>query len=128
MAENDTRPVNLDLFKFSWPVTAMASIAHRICAVISWVGLGITLYTLRIISQSATQFDQFLGLLQTSFLVQFVAWGLLSAFGYYCIGTIKHVSQDMGYFEELDSGRMVSWLSLILGVALSILIGVFVWA
>ena len=46
MAAKDTRPVNLDLTKFSFPITAIASIMHRICAVISWVGLGLP-YTWR---------------------------------------------------------------------------------
>jgi len=43
---SDNRPVNLDLGTVSFPITAIASILHRICAVISWVGLGFLLCAL----------------------------------------------------------------------------------
>ncbi|MGB1191699.1 MAG: succinate dehydrogenase, cytochrome b556 subunit [Pseudomonadales bacterium] len=128
MANNDSRPVDIQFGKFSWPVTAIASISHRISAVIIWVGLGIVLATLYFVSQSEESFDQVFIVLKTYFLAQFVVWGLLSAFGYYCMGTIKHLIQDMGYCEEFASGKIISWVAIILGLALSVLAGVYVWA
>ena len=127
MAQND-RPIDIQFGKFSWPVTAIASILHRICAVIIWVGLGISLATLYFVSQSEASFDLVVETLQSNFIAQFVVWGLLSAFGYYCMGTIKHLIQDMGYCEEFASGKIISWVAIILGLALSVLAGVYVWA
>lgn len=127
MAQND-RPIDIQFGKFSWPVTAIASILHRICAVIIWVGLGISLATLYFVSQSEASFDLVKATLQSSFTAQFIVWGLLSAFGYYCMGTIKHLIQDMGYCEEFASGKIISWVAIILGLALSVLAGVYVWA
>jgi succinate dehydrogenase / fumarate reductase cytochrome b subunit len=128
MANNDSRPIDIQFGKFSWPVTAIASISHRISAVIIWVGLGVVLTTLYFVSQSEESFDQVFIALKTYFLAQFVVWGLLSAFGYYCMGTIKHLIQDMGYCEEFASGKIISWVAIILGLALSVLAGVYVWA
>ncbi len=127
MAQND-RPIDIQFGKFSWPVTAIASILHRICAVIIWVGLGISLATLYFVSQSEASLDLVKATLQSSFTAQFIVWGLLSAFGYYCMGTIKHLIQDMGYCEEFASGKIISWVAIILGLALSVLAGVYVWA
>ena len=127
MAQND-RPIDIQFGKFSWPVTATASILHRICAVIIWVGLGISLATLYFVSQSEASLDLVKATLQSSFTAQFIVWGLLSAFGYYCMGTIKHLIQDMGYCEEFASGKIISWVAIILGLALSVLAGVYVWA
>ena len=128
MANNDSRPVDIQFGKFSWPVTAIASITHRISAVIIWVGLGIGLATLYFASQSEKSFDLVIFALETNFLAQFVAWGLLSAFGYYCMGTIKHLLQDMGYCEEFASGKIISWVAILSGLSLSVLAGVYVWA
>ena len=127
MANND-RPIDIQFGKFSWPVTAIASILHRITAVIIWVGLGISLAALYFASQSEASFNHLVSSLQSDFIVQFIVWGLLSAFGYYCMGTIKHLIQDMGYCEEFASGRVISWVAILLGLALSVLAGVYVWA
>ena len=128
MANNDSRPVDIQFGKFNWPVTAIASITHRISAVIIWVGLGIGLATLYFANQSEASFYLVVLTLQSNFLAQFVAWGLLSAFGYYCMGTIKHLLQDMGYCEEFASGKIISWVAIISGLSLSVLAGVYVWA
>ena len=127
MALNDPRPVNLDLTKFSFPVTAIASIAHRVCAVIVWVGLGFALYALSNAS-SIQDFAQFQKLMSTNFFAQFIAWGLMSALGYYVLGTAKHLIQDIGYFEDFQGGKMISWAALIGGGLISVIAGVVVWA
>jgi len=128
MANNDSRPVDIQFGKFSWPVTAIASITHRISAVIIWIGLGIGLGTLYFANQSEASFDLVFFALDSNFMAQFVAWGLLSAFGYYCMGTIKHLLQDMGYCEEFASGKIISWIAILSGLSLSVLAGVYVWA
>ena len=83
---SDNRPVNLDLGTVSFPITAIASILHRICAVISWVGLGFLLCALCYVMAGKDNYMTLVSLLETHFLVQFVAWGLLTAFAYYCLG------------------------------------------
>jgi succinate dehydrogenase / fumarate reductase cytochrome b subunit len=128
MATKNSRPVDLQLLKFSWPVTAIASITHRISAVVIWVGLGICIAALYCAVESPERFDQVADLMANNFFAQFVTWGLLTALGYYCAGTIKHLIQDMGYCEEFESGKVISWVAIISGIALSVLAGVYVWA
>jgi succinate dehydrogenase / fumarate reductase cytochrome b subunit len=125
---SDNRPVNLDLGTVSFPITAIASILHRVCAVISWVGLGFLLVALCYTLSSAEDYSVLANALQNNFLAQFVAWGLLSAFAYYCAGTIKHLIQDFGFFEDFPGGKLISWAAIVVGVVLSMLAGVLVWA
>jgi succinate dehydrogenase / fumarate reductase cytochrome b subunit len=125
---SDNRPVNLDLGTVSFPITAIASILHRVCAVISWVGLGFLLVALCYTLSSAEDYSVFANVLQNNVIAQFVAWGLLSAFAYYCAGTIKHLIQDFGFCEDFAGGKLISWAAIVVGVVLSILAGVLVWA
>lgn len=125
---SDNRPVNLDLGTVSFPITAIASILHRVCAVISWVGLGFLLCALCYALGSKDEYTILAATLETNFLAQFVAWGLLSAFGYYCAGTAKHIIQDFGFCEDFAGGKMISWVAIVSGVVLSVLAGVLVWA
>lgn len=125
---SDNRPVNLDLGTVSFPITAIASILHRVCAVISWVGLGFLLFALCYTLSSQEDYATLSSLLETNFLGQFIAWGLLTAFGYYCAGTIKHLIQDFGFCEDFTGGKIISWIAILVGVVLAVLAGVLVWA
>lgn len=124
---SDNRPVNLDLGTVRFPITAIASILHRICAVISWVGLGFLLVGLFYVLGSTEEYAALVDTLANNFLAQFVAWGLLSAFGYYCAGTVKHIIQDFGYCEDFEGGKMISTIAIAAGVVLTILAGILVW-
>ncbi|MGB5324792.1 MAG: succinate dehydrogenase, cytochrome b556 subunit [Pseudomonadales bacterium] len=128
MPANDSRPVNLDLTKFSFPVTAIASITHRICAVISWVGMGFVLLVLNRTHGSAEGQQWFTDLMANSFVAQFIAWGLLASFGYYSLATLKHIVQELGFLEDLQGGQRISWAVLAGGVVLAVIAGVYVWA
>ena len=125
---NKARPVNLNLAVFAWPITAIASILHRICAVIIWVGVGFLLAAATISLESEQGFASVVTALNTNFLVQFVVWGLATATGYYVFGTLKHLIQDMGFFEDLAGGKFISWSAITLGIITSIIIGVTLWA
>ena len=46
MAESDDRPVNLDLFSIRFPITAIASILHRISGVVLFFGTFVFMYLL----------------------------------------------------------------------------------
>lgn len=121
------RPVNLDLKTIKMPITAKASILHRISSVVLWVGLAFVLPSILVSLQSEESYQSVLALVTDNFLGQFIAWGLLTAFGYYTAATLKHVIQDMGHFEELDSGKQISGAAIVVGVVLSIVWGIWVW-
>ena len=121
------RPVNLDLTTITMPITANASILHRISAVVLWSGMAFFLSAIFVSLTSEEGFLCVKELVTENFIGQFISWGLLTAFGYYSAATLKHVIQDMGHFEELESGKMVAAAALVIGIALSIVWGVWIW-
>ncbi len=123
-----TRPVNLELSTIALPVMGVASILHRISAVIIWVAAAFFLLSLYISFSSADGFQQMQSLLAESFVVQFFTWGFMTAMGYYIAGGIKHLIQEAGYCEELDSGRSIARVAIGAGIVLSVLFGVWIWA
>jgi len=124
---SDSRPVNLDLTSISLPLSAYASILHRVSAVIIWVGFAALLAIVGCATQSEESFNDVVALLSGNFLVKFCIWGFLTALGYYCAATVKHLVQDFGYCEELESGKVISGVAIGAGVVLAVLAGVVVW-
>lgn len=123
----DNRPKNLDLSTIKLPVMGVASILHRISAVIIWVAMAYFLPALYVSLSSPEGFYKIQTMLTDNFISQFFAWGFLTALGYYAMGTLKHIIQEFGYFETLEGGKKISQLAIVLGIVLSVLFAVWIW-
>jgi succinate dehydrogenase / fumarate reductase cytochrome b subunit len=124
--ERKSRPVNLDLQTVHFPISAIASILHRISGVIVFVAIGILIWLLSISLSSPLGFAKAADIVD-SFIVSFILWGILTALAYHIVGGIRHLFMDMGYFEELDTGAVSAKVSFAVTVVLSLLAGVLVW-
>ena len=122
------RPKNLDLTTITLPVMGLASILHRISAVIIWLSLAYFLPLLYLSLDSNDGYQQVTDMLASSFIAQFFTWGFLTALGYYIAGGMKHIIQEFGYCETLAGGRMISQVAIGLGIGMSILFGVWIWS
>lgn len=121
------RPVNLDLTTIRFPVTAIASILHRVSGVITFVAVGILLWLLGLSLSSPEGFLSASSIMG-SFIVKFIMWGILTALAYHVVGGVRHMLMDVGYLEEtLLAGKRSATLSFVITVVLSILAGVLVW-
>ncbi|NQY49806.1 MAG: succinate dehydrogenase, cytochrome b556 subunit [Colwellia sp.] len=120
------RPVNLDLTTIKMHPAANASILHRISGVIMVFAIGILLWTLSISLSSAEGFSQIQGYLD-GFFFSFIIFGCLSALTYHLLAGIRHLFMDMGHFEELASGNATAKLIMIIWLAVSAVIGVWLW-
>ena len=121
------RPVNLDLKTIRFPVTAIASILHRVSGVITFVAIGILLWLLGT-SLSSLEGFQVASSIMGSFIVKFIIWGILTALAYHVVVGIRHMLMDFGYLEEtLEAGKRSAVLSFGITVVLSLLAGVLVW-
>lgn len=121
------RPKNLDLTTITLPVMGLASILHRVCAIVIWMSLAYFLPVLYISLESADGFVQVQNMLANNVVAQFFTWGFLTAFGYYCMGGLKHIIQEFGYFESLEGGKIISQVAIGLGIAISISFGFWIW-
>lgn len=124
MNSRQRRPVNLDLRTIRMPVTAVASILHRVSGVVLFVAIGGLLWLWHLSLSSPQGFD-----CARQMVNHPVGWvlflGIVAAFCYHLCAGIRHLLMDCGLFEEIDSGRRSAWLAI--GVALVVAVGAGVW-
>ena len=123
---NDKRPVNLDLSTIKFPVTALASITHRVTGVAIFLALPILLWML---DRSLASPESFADLkeLMTSPLVKLVVWAILAVLLYHLVAGIRHLVMDAGVGESLEGGRRGAKLVFIISVVLILLVGGWIW-
>ena len=126
MALSSERPVNLDLTTFRFPITAIASILHRVAGVILFFGSFILMALLGMSLENEAGFADTLALLENG-LVSFIVWGVLAALAYHFVAGVKHLLMDMGYGETLESGRIFAKASMALASVLIMFAAVWVW-
>lgn len=122
---NSQRPVNLDLRTIKLPITAYASILHRISGVILFVALVIALFLL---DRSLSDPEGFATVKSwmSNFFVKFIVWGMLSALIYHLVAGIRHLIMDLGIGETLEGGRFGAKIVLIVSVILIVIAGVWI--
>lgn len=121
-----SRPVNLELQTIRLPVTAIASILHRVSGVLTFFALAVLLSLLAKSLQSADGFALAASWFDSS-IVKLLIWAILSVLMYHIVFGIRHMIMDMGYWEELSSGSASARGGFIVTVVLIILMGVLVW-
>lgn len=120
------RPVNLDLTTIKMHAAANASITHRVAGVIMVFAIGILLWTLALSLSSAAGFAQVKTLLDGVFF-KIIMLGISSALIYHLLGGLRHLMMDLGHFEELESGNISAKLVFALWIALTVVVGVWLW-
>ncbi|GAA03614.1 succinate dehydrogenase cytochrome b556 subunit [Photobacterium leiognathi] len=123
---NKPRPVNLDLQTIRFPLTAIASILHRVSGVITFVSLAILLWLLNLSLSSPDGFAAATSITD-SFFVKFVLWGVLIALFYHIVLGVRHLLMDLGYFEEMDTGIASTKVSFAIVAVLAVFAGGLVW-
>lgn len=126
LKQRKPRPVNLDLQTVSFPITAIASILHRVSGVITFISVGILLWLLSLSLSSPVGFDQAANIVD-SFFVKLILWGILTALAYHLVGGIRHLLMDLGYYEDFESGCKTARVSFIVTGVLSLLGGILIW-
>ena len=120
------RPVNLDLTTIKMHPAANASILHRVSGVIMVFAIGILLLTLSTSLSSAEGFATIQECLDGLFF-KFIIFGCLSALTYHMLAGVRHLLMDLGHFEELVSGNTSAKLIMVIWLAVSAAIGVWLW-
>jgi succinate dehydrogenase / fumarate reductase cytochrome b subunit len=120
------RPINLNLFTIRFPVTAIASILHRVSGVILFFFIIFLLYALELSLKSA---DAFTSLRQTLSMpgARFFVWVFLSSLVFHLFVGLRHLCMDMGYGEGKNSGRFSAYLVLILSIIVIVALGIRLW-
>ncbi len=122
---NTKRPVNLDLTKIDFPLTAILSILHRVSGVIIFLCLPFMLYLLYEAYASRTFANLFVLMLHRG--VRIEVWFMLSAVFFHGIAGMRHLMMDLGYFESMRAGKITAIMSLVLSFIIIVLLGFWIW-
>lgn len=122
----DTRPVNLNLLLFRWPIPAITSILHRISGVFIFFGVAALLYLLDLSLSSQAGFDEASALLSGT-AVKLIVWAVASGILYHLIAGIKHLIMDLGYGETIEGGKIGAITVLIISALAIAAAGYWIW-
>ncbi len=122
----DTRPVNLNLLVFRWPIPAITSILHRISGVFIFFGIAALLYLLDLSLSSQAGFDEAATLLSGT-TVKVIVWAVASGILYHLIAGIKHLIMDYGFGETIEGGRTGAILVLVISAIAIAAVGYWIW-
>ena len=112
-----TRPVNLNLAAFRFPIAAIASILHRISGVVLVFGVGYLTYLLSLTLESPESFDWVFHAVSSTYH-GFLVWVVLTALSYHFFAGIRHLLMDFHIGISLEASRKSAWVVLIIsGIA-----------
>ena len=119
------RPVDLNLFRFHFPLVAVTSITHRFTGGLLFLGVWVLLYLLHL----ALQED---GSAQLSaILVSYWGKGILLLLAacaiFHLLAGFKHLLLDLHIGETLEVSRTLSWSTWLLTVLLTALVALALW-
>lgn len=122
---NKSRPKNLNLFTIRFPVTAIASILHRVS------GLGLFLLIpclLWLLSYSLTEsgFDQLERCLFSAW-GKLLVWIIFIPFCYHFAAGIRHLVMDLHIGTTREGGKVGAKVMFGVSIALILLVGIWLW-
>ncbi len=125
-AVNKTRPVNLDLGTIALPVTAKASILHRVSGVFLVAAVAVLLYFLDLSLSGEAGFAGAVDMLGSP-MARLVIWAVLAGLIYHAVAGVKHLLMDLGVGETLEGGVKGARITFAVSGILIAAAGVWVW-
>ncbi len=120
------RPVYLSLTQFGWPVTAIASITHRITGVLLFAGIAFLLWLLSLAVQSPEGFAAATAALNAPAL-KLLLIAVIAAVLYHLFAGIKHMFMDFHVGDSFEAARASSLVVFVLTAVATVLVGVRLW-
>ena len=122
--ENKNNPLSPHLQIYSWNISSLLSIAHRIVGVINTITIiFICLWLVLIyLGESNYEFIQiFLQSFFGKFFIVFLSW----SFSFHILNEIRHLAWDMGYGFDLKISQITGIITLLGSFIFAILIYLF---
>ncbi len=120
------RPVYLNLFEFRFPVTAIASIFHRISGVLLFLYIPLIICMLQVALHSSKSFNQLVAWMGQGY-AKVLLWVLGVALSYHLLAGIRHLLMDCGVGESKRGGRVSAYLVMVLAVVMMFVVGGWLW-
>ncbi len=122
----DKRPVNLDVASFQLPLTAYASILHRVSGAFLFVGVAVLIWLLDSSLASEESFNATKAIM-SGFFAKLILWAVLSGLIYHTAAGVKHLIMDAGIGETMEGGIMGAKAVFVVSAVLILLTGAWIW-
>lgn len=125
---NPDRPVNLPLFRLAMamPVTAAASMLHRVTGVVLFAGVFFLCYLLDRAVTDPAGFERAEAILAAP-LGKLALWVVLTSLAYHIVAGGKHLLLDFHIGDTLRGARAGAWISLAAGLVAGVVLAVWLW-
>lgn len=116
------RPVFLNLLQIRFPVTAIASITHRISGFLLFLFIPALLFILHCSLSSAANFNKTAVWFSTIW-ARLAIFLLLASMIYHLVAGIRHLLMDMHIGDGRCTGKLGAWLAFIISGILIVGLG-----
>ncbi|MCF6765987.1 succinate dehydrogenase, cytochrome b556 subunit [Thiotrichales bacterium 19S3-7] len=113
------------IIHYRFPVTAISSILHRISGILLFILVPFVIWVLDISLRDLSSFNQIKACL--SGWPSFFIWLFISSLAYHLFAGVRHLLMDIGIGEHKLSGRVGSYIVIVLGILFAIIFGVSLW-
>ncbi|AXK38121.1 succinate dehydrogenase, cytochrome b556 subunit [Crenobacter cavernae] len=120
------RPKHLDLMTIRLPVPGIVSILHRVSGVALFLSLPLLIYLLAGSLSSAESFESYRAVVAHP-LMKLVLLGLMWAYLHHFCAGIRFLFLDIHKGLELETARATAKAVLGVSLALTVVLGVFLW-
>lgn len=129
MLKNNRKTINLNINTIKFPITAIASILHRISGFFLFIIIGPILWILRLSLISEDNFSKINGfLLSNHCIFKFLIWIIIIIFSYHLAFGIRQILMDFGCLKQnLLIGKVSAVFVFVTVICFSICIGIYIW-
>jgi len=120
------RPQYLNLFRIKLPLPGVVSFLHRVSGALLFIAIPLFLAVFQLTLDSAETFEKVKQIVGNP-LVKLVLILLLWGFRHHFFASLRFLAMDMGLGMALGKTRRNSWLVLAFGLALTAMIGGWLW-
>ena len=118
---NNENPLSPHIQIYTWNISSLISISHRITGVINITALTLVCLWIALLLFGAENYEYIKFFLQ-SFLVKFFILGLTWSFSFQILSEIRHLFWDLGYGFELIISKITGLFVIFGSIVLTILI------
>jgi succinate dehydrogenase / fumarate reductase, cytochrome b subunit len=115
-----------DLIRYRFPLSAIASILHRVSGVILFLMIPGLLYLLDFSLVSENNYRNMIDLFHSPG-ARLLLWLGMSSLIYHVLAGLKHLLMDFGLFEGLKTSKYSSMVVMLLGALYAVFLGVVLW-
>ena len=103
--KNKNNPLSPHIQIYSWHISSLISISHRITGVINFIALTFVSIWISSMLLGATNYE-FIKSILDSFFGKFIVNGIIWSFSFQILSEIRHLFLDLGYGFELKTSKI----------------------